>query len=592
MNTLVEQEHIADLVDETYAATVDPIHYDAFMESWERYIEACISARGVEKLSELQHSPVHAHFARGLQILDRLGRLRKREATAQTLAERAFGIGIVINTHGRILAANQDAIQIAKCAVSKSLRDTTIDADAVDRILAWARPSRKGDDTFLFSPCIVGKDQVSSCLLATRVQLFETLDGEKLTEPQTSVLLSSIDIRLGKPAKEALVQAFGLSLAEADVAAALAGGDAPAEIARNRGSSINTVRTQIKKILRKLDANNIPDLVRILCGFAASYRSERFQGQRPLGTRPSSSSRTAAITLPDGRKLAFVEHGAPNGQPVLFFHNMLYGTVVTDACADALKRQGWRIIAPSRPGFGRSDLNAGPKHGDLVSATARDAAHLLEHLKVTSALVLGHAAGSIYAQRFSILFPQQTDGVLFVSHAPYWRDAFMAHLPRRQRLLAKSTRYAPAALPFITRAGVALIDSGRHDMFIAALHQEVPEDMRALRRPDVYTAVVSGLHHTVRQGSAAFCLDCPLVLTDWSEEASQTEAPVRILNGAGDAVVTIDYINGYVAQRPDAKVTIIDGAGQFLLYSHWPRVIEQLGLLRAQARNKETAGTV
>ena len=211
--------------------------------------------------------------------------------------------------------------------------------------------------------------------------------------------------------------------------------------------------------------------------------------------------------------------------------------------------------------------------------------YLLDHLQIDTALVLGHVAGSIYAQRFAVRFPQRTRGLLYVNHAPHWREEFMDDLPRRQRLLAKTTRFAPAALPFLTRAGVALIDAGGHDAFIDALHQDAPEDRRALRRPDVYRAVIEGLRHTVKRGSAGFCLDCPLVLMDWSKDARGLNLPIRILHGSGDLVVTRNYIDGYVDEVPSAAVTSIEGAGQFLLYSHWPRVLDQLKLL-----DKESGG--
>ncbi|WP_059412699.1 helix-turn-helix transcriptional regulator [Cupriavidus basilensis] len=57
--------------------------------------------------------------------------------------------------------------------------------------------------------------------------------------------------------QSALTELFGLTRVEAAVAAALAGGATAAQVARNRNVSPDTVRTQIRSILRKMGASNL-----------------------------------------------------------------------------------------------------------------------------------------------------------------------------------------------------------------------------------------------------------------------------------------------------------------------------------------------
>jgi DNA-binding NarL/FixJ family response regulator len=56
---------------------------------------------------------------------------------------------------------------------------------------------------------------------------------------------------------------FGLSAAEGAVAAALLGGQTAEVVARDRDVSLDTVRTQIRTVLRKTDAANLRDFERI-----------------------------------------------------------------------------------------------------------------------------------------------------------------------------------------------------------------------------------------------------------------------------------------------------------------------------------------
>lgn len=81
-----------------------------------------------------------------------------------------------------------------------------------------------------------------------------------------SVLLTLVPLQ-GDAADRALARAvrlFGLTAAEAEVAAALAGGKAPQEIADQRHVRISTVRTLLKRAIEKTDAANIRGLTRIL----------------------------------------------------------------------------------------------------------------------------------------------------------------------------------------------------------------------------------------------------------------------------------------------------------------------------------------
>ena len=578
------KNRIVELIDATYATTTEPVRYDAFMESWEQYMEACLNAGEGMSLADLENSPVHAHFSRSLEILDRLGNVNRVEKTAADLVNLVLGASIVLDSRGLVVAANDAAERQLSINPENNFRDAKVDPDTIKRILSWIKTSESENESFLFARCTIGDDQTSGCFLATRVILSEQNGRDEAGTSVKHSLVTSIDLQIDTRTIDILIDAFGLSQAEAEVAVALGEGKTPNEIARMRSASINTIRTQIKKILKKTNAHGIPDLVRILCGFAAGYSSNQLATQSTIDSLSISNRQSARrLVLPDGRRLSYIQYGDLNGRPVLFFHTMLYGTAATQSFVDACERQGWRIIAPSRPGFGDSDLNPNAKGEKLVEQTSHDMAHLLAHLEVDQTLILGHVAGSIYAQRFALLFPQRTRGVLFVNHAPHWRDTFMDDLPRRQRLLAKSTRYAPAALPFVTRAGVALIDAGGFKHFINALYRDNPADMKALRRPDVYQAAIEGLKHTVKRGSAGFCLDCPLVLTDWTQEARGLNIPIGIVHGDGDLVVTRRYIDGYMEKVPGVTLTLVEGAGQFLLYSHWPRILEQLKLLDKQA---------
>jgi len=65
------------------------------------------------------------------------------------------------------------------------------------------------------------------------------------------------------PAAPLLSELFGLSAAEAAVANSLLGGRTAEDVAHARNVSLDTVRSQIRTVLRKTDAANLRDFERI-----------------------------------------------------------------------------------------------------------------------------------------------------------------------------------------------------------------------------------------------------------------------------------------------------------------------------------------
>ena len=67
---------------------------------------------------------------------------------------------------------------------------------------------------------------------------------------------------------------------------------------------------------------------------------------------------TVIFTLRGGRRLEVREYGDPSGHPAFFFHGMIGSHHQASFISEQAGRRGLRIIAPNRPGVGRSEFVA------------------------------------------------------------------------------------------------------------------------------------------------------------------------------------------------------------------------------------------
>lgn len=81
------------------------------------------------------------------------------------------------------------------------------------------------------------------------------------------LVLRSVDQKVS-PQAEMLCDLFGLSRAEAEVAVSLTGGASAEDVARRRGVSLMTVRSQIRSILGKSEAENLRHFERTMATLA------------------------------------------------------------------------------------------------------------------------------------------------------------------------------------------------------------------------------------------------------------------------------------------------------------------------------------
>src|SRR3954451_836097 len=104
--------------------------------------------------------------------------------------------------------------------------------------------------------------------------------------------------------------------------------------------------------------------------------------------------REGSLRLRDGRTLSYAEWGDPEGWPVLGCHGSPSSRLerhVEDT--EDYRRWGVRLVVPDRPGFGRSDPQAGRRVLDWPGAVRA----LLDPLGIERSSALSRSGRAAYA---------------------------------------------------------------------------------------------------------------------------------------------------------------------------------------------------
>ncbi len=572
-----QSDDFHQLIDSAYRVILEPDRYDSMMELWQSFVSTDID--------EGQRTILQMHFSRAEQMMDAVSTADHKTRPLNALLNGFTGPSLVFDKQFKIVMANQAANDIADDSENRSLEETPIlNPDILGDLKTWClgKPSQLGS-VFFARDSFMSKGQKSGYMIVTRITFPQFDFRQNRQEPQPHFLLTSGSLHFDKRTTEALQNAFSLSDAEVAIVEGLAKGKSPNEVAEDRGASINTIRTQVRSALAKFDAKNIAELVGQVTGFVANFNAS-ISIARHLDDSlvPAQLFREGEILLPSGRRLSYVDQGSLNGKPVLFIHGMLFGRRLTTDAAEAASNKGWRVIAPSRPGFGESDIRQPDTPEGLLDGVARDIVHLMDHLGLESVFAAGLMGGSCYAIRLAQRVPQRIKGVLLLNHIPIWKPEYANSLPIRQRIIAQTSIKTPPLFRFICQSGATMIKSGFANQFLEALTRSSPADNLALQNSQVRDVVMEGLQHTVLQGVEGFCRDAPYTVTDWSDMIRKLEHPTTVLVGGKDQVNPAERIEGHMDLFQNARFDKIDDAGQFLIWSHWPRFFNALEALEVR----------
>src|SRR5690606_5020260 len=116
------------------------------------------------------------------------------------------------------------------------------------------------------------------------------------------------------------------------------------------------------------------------------------------------------VTLASGLSLEYVDHGDPDGVPVVLLHGVTDSWRSFQPLLPHLPAS-IRAVAVTQRGHGDSDKPAG---GYRAHDFASDVAEMLDALAVPSAVIVGHSMGATHAARIALDYPHRVRGLVLL----------------------------------------------------------------------------------------------------------------------------------------------------------------------------------
>jgi pimeloyl-ACP methyl ester carboxylesterase len=120
--------------------------------------------------------------------------------------------------------------------------------------------------------------------------------------------------------------------------------------------------------------------------------------------------------LSDGVRLAFIDEGRRDGEPVLLIHGFASNVQVNwvgTGWVDLLVKDGRRVIAIDNRGHGSSQGPHDPEDYHARDKMALDVLRLLDHLAIARADVMGYSMGAWISAYLAIDHPERVRSVVF-----------------------------------------------------------------------------------------------------------------------------------------------------------------------------------
>lgn len=547
-----------------YTLVSEPDQYDSFMRSLLSKLDLMQQEDGNPKPESFG-----AHWGKAAILVDKVTPWRNEtESELDKYLATKMQAMIAIGDGGDIFAANSAAKSLYNLGPKATVNDLPLsesDISALTEKISNIFVGQTGQN----SPNNVGRFQNQSNNSPILFRLDKHHDAS-INRPL--VILMTNEIHWPQYLGPILQDLFNLTQAEIEIVRLMMSGAKVSEIAQKRSASITTVRSQLRSIFSKTDTSSQIECLRMVIGLALMHDRDdgnlvaaRIQAGIDTAHYPRENQRRV-LKLKNGRQIDYSIFGAKNGPKlkgrILFLHDQAIGDTWFKDAVIAASRAGLQIIAPLRPGFGRTTIYDGESSDPM--AFAPDVKELLDHLKVDKAAIMSVRSGLVHGLAAAQLMPQRFTSITAANPIlPVLCDADLEGTNGYNLLIPKTRLHFPHALRFLCKAGFAFVTAKGPEAFTKAVVRDSPKDLEWVSRTEVLSSIIAGQLVHREQGYVGNYGDIAYA-DDWTHLLTGSSVPIRMVIGEHDCNVQWAAARRWASELPHAKLHILEDSGYFV----------------------------
>lgn len=274
-----------------------------------------------------------------------------------------------------------------------------------------------------------------------------------------------------------------------------------------------------------------------------------------------------ALTLADGRTLAYTELGAADGAVVMYFHGAPGGRFELQYFDDEFRANGIRLVTADRPGYGRSTA----QHGRTTAAWAADVDALADHLGTDRFAVMGLSSGGPYAVACAALLGERVVGVVVAAGNTdmSWPDASNGYLASELEIMAMDDESAAVAF---CEAEFGVDGAG----FFEGAGELGPADDAFLADTAKASGLFTAMGEAFRQGVVGYAHDITVQGRPWSFDPADISVPVVVVHGGLDRLVPLEHSRHTATLIPGSELRVLPDRGHLSLTEELPGLAAEL----------------
>ncbi|WP_026695041.1 alpha/beta fold hydrolase [Peribacillus kribbensis] len=277
------------------------------------------------------------------------------------------------------------------------------------------------------------------------------------------------------------------------------------------------------------------------------------------------------LRLRDGRTLSYFLIGNQQNRPIVYLHGFGSSSPIMFEMEEELTRRNLYLIAPDRPGYGKSSLFSGYDLHDY----AKDLLELADSLKLSAFSIAGWSTGGLFAQAFANRYPSKIRSLTLIgSTLPIGLKRVKSILPISWKcvnwLIEKAPAFSSKAAKLISRwiarklkkrLSLSVSDASGHPIPPASevkeLLNQAVKDVSRLKGRHLYDEL-----------SAV----CSAVL----EYPEDSYFPVTIWQGEKDLFSTHAASSFLKNEYKRANLFLIPHKGHFMILDHRIKILDHL----------------